>query len=84
MSSAWWLVSCTSRCEHIRAPVSRRLSYRAFCWCSGLPGVKNLAHLKCHLPDGKRVALPGASIFAHLEVVGLVTERSVGVQDFQV
>gem|GEM_PF-2289714 len=58
--------------------------YKAFCWCSGLPGARNHAHLKHHSADSQRVGIPGARIFTHLRVGSGGTKRSVGVPDFQV
>ena len=83
-SSTWWQASCASRCEHIRTPESRWLLCRSFYSCLWLPGVKIRSHQKHHPLDDRRVALPGASIFAHLRVVGFCAGRSIRVYDFQV
>lgn len=53
-------------------------------WHSVFPGVQNLTHLKLHPPNNELFGVPGANIFVHLGVGGFVTERSVGVPDFQV
>ena len=60
------------KCKCIRAPKSRQPRYRAFYWCSGLPSARNHAYLKCHQIDNQRLALLGASIFAHLSVMHIM------------
>lgn len=52
--------------------------YKAFCWCSGLPGAINHAHLKHHPSDSQRVGVPGARILTHLRVGCRGTERVRG------
>ena len=52
--------------------------YKASCWCSGLPGVINHAHLKHHSADSQRVGVPGARIFTHLRVGCRGTDRVRG------
>lgn len=52
--------------------------YKASCWCPGLPGAINHAHLKHHPSDRQRVGIPGARIFTHLRVGCRGTERVRG------
>ena len=46
--------------------------------------MQNYAHLKQLPLDRQQVVVSGARIFAHLRVGSPGTERSIGVQDFQV
>ncbi len=68
---------------HIKA-FCRTVSVPRNPMASRFPGAQNLTHLKLHPPNNELFGVPGASIFVHLGVGGFVTERSIGVPDFQV